>query len=208
MMRAIVVVALLFGSVAGAGAPGDPMLDWPYVGGDQSHTKYSMADDVTAANVDELNIVWRWAPNERPLAEYGTRPGKFQATPVMVDNVLYLSTMYTRVVALDAETGGELWTFDPKAYEGGPRGARPGGFQHRGVAYWRGGNEARIFLNSRDRLYAIGAATGELDAGFGRSGSVLLTEGHGRPVGRHEFDQTSPPAVFEDLVIVGSRIPD
>ena len=126
----------------------------------------------------------------------------------MVGNVLYLSTMYTRVVALDAETGGELWTFDPRAYEGGPRGARPGGFQHRGIAYWRDGDEVRVFLNSRDRLYAIDAATGELDPDFGGSGSVLLTEGHGRPVSRTEFDQRSPPVVFEDLVIVGSRVPD
>ena len=209
MRRAIVAAALLFGTIAGgAEEQRDPALDWPHVGGDHGHTKYSIADDVTAANVNELKVVWRWSPNERPMAEYGTRPGKFQATPVMVGNVLYLSTMYTRVVALDAETGGELWSFDPKAYEGGPRGARPGGFQHRGIAYWRDGKEARIFLNSRDRLYAINAATGELDAGFGEGGSVLLTEGHGRPVSRHEFDQTSPPVVFEDLVIVGSRIPD
>ena len=211
MVRTIVAAALLVGPVAGVGA--NPLVGWPYVGGDQAHTKYSTLDEVTAANVDDLETVWRWAPNERPLAAYGTRPGKFQATPVMVDNVLYLSTMYTRVVALNAETGGELWTFDPKAYEGGPKGARPGGFQHRGVAYWRGrdgheSKDARIFLNSRDRLYAIDAATGELDAGFGEGGSVLLTEGHGRPVSRHEFDQTSPPVVFEDLVIVGSRIPD
>ena len=69
-----------------------------------------------------------------PLEEYGTRPGPFQATPIMVGNVLYLSTMYTRVVALDAETGTELWTFDPKAYEGGPVGAGPTGFKHRGIA--------------------------------------------------------------------------
>ena len=84
----------------------------------------------------------------------------------------------------------------------------PRGFKHRGVAYWSDGDADRVFLNSRDRLYAIDAATGELDGGFGEGGSVLLTEGHGRPVTRHEFDQTSPPVVFEDLVIVGSRVPD
>ncbi len=184
------------------------MVEWPAVGAEQSHTKYSPADEITAANVGELKIAWQWEPNEAPLEGYGTRPGAFQATPIMVDGVVYLSTMYTRVAALEAETGAELWMFDPKAYEGGPKGARPGGFQHRGIAYWNDGDDARIFLNSRDRLYAIDAATGELDAGFGELGSVLLTAGHGRPVSRFEFDQTSPPVVFEDLVIVGSLVPD
>ncbi len=184
------------------------MIEWPYVGSGQAHTKYSTAGEITAANVGELEIVWRWDPNEKPLEKYGTRPGPFQATPIMVGDVLYLSTMYTRVAALDAETGAELWTFDPKAYEGGPKGAGPRGFKHRGIAWWRDGDDARIFLNSRDRLYAIDAATGKPVTGFGDGGSVLLTEGHGRPVTRFGFDQTSPPVVFEDLVIVGSRIPD
>ncbi len=184
------------------------MIEWPFVGSGQAQTKYSTAREITAANIDEVEIVWQWRPNETPLERYGTRPGPFQATPIMVDNVLYLSTMYTRVVALDAETGVELWSFDPKVYEGGPKGAGPTGFKHRGVAWWSDGNENRIFLNSRDRLYAIDAATGKLDAGFGEGGSVLLTDAFAHPVTRHEFDQTSPPVVFEDLVIVGSRIPD
>ena len=206
--RLIATTAILTATaLAGAQEPGE-MIEWPYVGSDQAHTKYSTADEITAANVGELEIVWQWEPGEMPLEKFGTRPGSFQATPIMIGNVLYLSTMYTRVVALDAETGAELWTFDPMAYEGGPKGAGPRGFKHRGIAYWSDGKEARIFLNSRDRMYAINAANGELDTDFGEGGSVLLTRGHGRPVTRHEFDQTSPPVVFEDLVIVGSRVPD
>ena len=212
-MRQLCVTAAALVSAALAGTPPadaqeGAVTGWPYVGSDQAHTKYSTADEITAANVDELEIAWTWEPGETPLPEYGTRPGPFQATPIIVGDVLYLSTMYTRVAALDAETGTELWTFDPEAYEGGPVGAGPSGFKHRGVAYWRNGNEARVFLNSRDRLYALYAATGEPDTGFGQGGSVVLTEGHGRPVTRYEFDQTSPPVVFEDLVIVGSRVPD
>ncbi len=203
----LVSAALVLATVACAQEQG-ATADWPFVGSDQAHTKYSVAEDITAANVGHLGIVWEWEPKEVPLEQYGTQPGPFQATPIMVDGNLYLSTMYTRVAALNAETGAELWTFDPRAYEGGPIGAGPTGFKHRGIAYWSDGNEARIFLNSRDRLYAIDASTGELDADFGKGGSVLLTEGHGRAVSRSEFDQTSPPVVFEDLVIVGSRVPD
>ena len=184
------------------------MTEWPFVGSDQEHSKYSAAAEITAANVGDLEIIWKWDPNEKPLQEFGTRPGPFQATPVMVGDVLYLSTMYTRVVALDAGTGTELWKFDPRAYEGGQEGAGPTGFKHRGIALWQDDAAARVFLNSRDRLYSIDASTGELVEGFGENGSVLLTEGHGREVSRNEFDQTSPPVVFEDLVIVGSRVPD
>ncbi len=207
-MKRSVATAVLVSTVLACVREPDAMIEWPYVGSDQAHTKYSAAEEITPANVGELEIAWKWEPKEIPLEEYGTRPGPFQATPVMIGNVLYLSTMYTRVAALNAETGAELWTFDPKAYEGGPKGAGPRGFKHRGIAYWSGGDQVRIFLNSRDRLYAIDAATGELDRGFGESGSALLTGGHGRPVTRYEYDQTSPPVVFEDLVIVGSRVPD
>ena len=204
-----IIATIVMVSTAATCAQGpDAMTEWPFVGSDQAHTKYSSAQAITAANVSELEIVWKWEPNETPLQEYGTRPGPFQATPIMIDDVLYLSTMYTRVVALDAETGAELWTFDPRAWEGGPVGAGPTGFKHRGIAWWSDEEDARIFLNSRDRLYAIDAATGELDAVFGESGSVLLTEGHDREISRYEFDQTSPPVVFENLVIVGSRVPD
>ena len=207
VIAALLATALVSAVFAGAREP-TAMIEWPYVGAEQAHTKYSAADEITAANVGELEIVWQWEPDEMPLEEYGTRPGAFQATPIMIGNVLYLSTMYMRVAALDAETGEEFWTFDPKAYEGGPKGAPPTGLKHRGVAWWSDGGDERIFLNSRDRLYAIDAATGELDPDFGENGSILLTEGHGRPVTRYEYDQTSPPVVFEDLVIVGSRIPD
>ena len=104
MRRFIATIAFVSTTLASAQEPG-VMTEWLYVGSDQAHTKYSAAEEITAANVGELKIAWQWEPNEMPLDEYGTRPGPFQATPIMVGNVLYISTMYTRVVALDAERG-------------------------------------------------------------------------------------------------------
>ena len=208
MKRLCAIAIVASGALVGAQQSQQGPIEWPYVGGEQAHTNYSTAAEITRRNVSELEIVWEWDPEEMPLPEYGTRPGSFQATPLMIDNVLYFPTMYHRVVALDAETGTELWKFDPKSYEGGPKGAGPGGFKHRGVAFWRDGDDSRLFLNSRDRLYAVDAGTGRLVSSFGEDGSVLLTDGHGRPVTKEEFDQTSPPIVFENLVIVGSRVPD
>ena len=198
-----VVGVVVSAALLGAQEP-DSLIEWPYVGAQQSHTKYSPAAQITRENADQLQIAWQWEPRELPMPERGARPGSFQATPLMIDNVLYLSTMYNRVAALDAETGEQLWVFDSKAYEREPRH----GFKHRGVAYWRDDDDVRIFLNSRDRLYAIDARTGQAVGIFGESGSISLTEGQGRPVDSADFDQTSPPVVFEDLVIVGSRVPD
>ena len=121
-----VVVGVAVPVALGAQERAGEMVEWPYVGAEQSHTKYAALDDINLTNVDQLEIVWEWEPGELPLEEFGTRPGSFQATPLMIDNVVYLSTMYTRVVALDADTGEELWAFDPEAYRTGPRGAGPG----------------------------------------------------------------------------------
>src|SRR6266849_395706 len=151
-----------------------PEQDWPVYGGDQAGTKYSPLTDITRDNVARLAPAWEWTTREKALADFGTRPGAFEVTPLMIENVLYLSTPYNRVVALDAETGAELWAFDPKAYEDGqpPNGT---GFVHRGVAAWRDsadGNKLRIFINSRYHLICLDAATGRLVESFGARGVV------------------------------------
>ena len=117
----LLAVAIATGP-AGAQEPG--AVEWPYVGGDQAHSKYSALADIDRANVGNLEIAWEWDAGELPLPEYGTRPGRFEATPLMIDDTLYVSTMYARVVALDAETGAERWRFDPETYRLGGR-ARP-----------------------------------------------------------------------------------
>jgi glucose dehydrogenase len=103
------------------GAQSQPqvMIEWRHTGSEQAQTKYSAATDITPSNVSQLELAWQWRPNERPLPDK-TQPGNFQATPLMIDDVLYLSTSFNRVVALKAQTGAELWVFDPKAYLDGP----------------------------------------------------------------------------------------
>src|SRR5882762_175817 len=162
-MRTLCAIAIVTSAVL-LGAQGRPqtMIEWAQTGSVQSQTKYSTAADITPSNAGQLELAWQWRPGELALADQ-TQPGNFQATPLMIDNVLYLSTPFNRVVALNAETGEELWTFDPKAYEDGqpPNGT---GFVHRGVAAWRdgaAGNALRIFINSRYRLICIDAATGK-----------------------------------------------
>ena len=199
---AFVVSAAL---LSAQGRPASVMIEWPYVGADQAHSKYSFAADITPANVNQLEQAWQWEPNEQVMPD-GTRPGNFQATPLMIDNVLYLSTSFNRVVALNAETGAQIWAFDPKAYEDGP-GINLY-YNHRGVAFWRDGNDSRVFMNSHDRLISLDAKTGQLVTSFGQNGYAMLREGLRNHENKMGMRQTSPPVVYKNFVIVGSSIPD
>ena len=207
---AAIIVAVLAAAVGAPAAQENSggIVEWSYVGADQAASKYSPLTDINRSNVDQLEVAWTWEPNELPSQEFGVRPGSFEVMPLMIDNVVYVSTMFARVVALDAETGDELWRFDPESWRLGPEGSPPGGFKHRGVAVWGEGDAMRIFINSRDKLYAVDAADGTLIPTFGDDGRVVLTEDFPNPVTPDMFDQTSPPVVFEDLVIVGGRVPD
>lgn len=216
MSRSFVLLALVF--VAAASQAPNVAQPWPVYAADNASTHYSPLADINAANVGRLTQAWEWSPDEQPRQEFGTQPGNFQNTPLMIDNVLYVSTMYNRVVALDAETGKQIWSYDPKSYEDGqpPNGT---GFVHRGVAAWlpsaRSGQapatssgQARIFLATRWRLIALDAKTGEPITSFGTNGLVDLTQGLRRDVKREHYTNTSPPIVYRNLVIVGNGVGD
>ena len=208
-LSTLVLVAIVISGASGAAQ------QWPHYAADQAASHYSPLDQITPANVTKLAIAWEWKPNEKVLPQFGTRPGAFQNTPLMIDNVLYLSTPYNQVAALDATTGKELWRYDPKAYEDGqpPNGQ---GFAHRGVAAWRdastsltaGGSNLRIILNSRYRLIQLDAKTGAPVASFGKNGSIDLSEGLIWAINKKHYTNTSPPIVYRDLIIVGNGVGD
>ena len=202
----VVIVACI---VAGLQSEGK-LQEWPFYGSDQAGTKFSPLTDVNTSNVARLTVAWEWTTGEKALEAFGTRPGNFQTTPLMIDNVLYLSTPYNRVVALNPETGAQLWAFDPKPYEDGqpPNGT---GFVHRGVAAWRdsaNGNALRIFINSRYRLFAIDAKTGRPVESFGSHGAIDLSEGLVWAINKKHYTNTSPPIVYKDVVILGNGVGD
>ena len=208
-MTGLRIAALTLGALAAApyASENDPGT-WPFYAGDAGATHYSALADIDRGTVGRLTRAWRWRPGETKLDEFGTQPGTFQATPLMIDDVLYLSTPYNRVVALDARSGAELWRYDPKAYEDGqpPNGT---GFVHRGVAAWRDASGAlRIFMNSRYRLISLDAKTGRPVAGFGNGGIVDLTKGLSRAIEPKHYTNTSPPIVYRDVVILGNGVGD
>jgi glucose dehydrogenase len=184
------------------------MIEWPHWGGDAGHTKYSTAADITAANVRDLALAWTWQTVDRAMPELNLRPGGFENTPIMIDDVLYASTSFHRVVALDANIGAQLWVFDPRTYEEGPPLSGTG-LNSRGVAFWRGEDgETRVFVAGRQRLFSVDAKTGKPVSAFGTGGAAALNVDVGREVPRLHTQVTSPPVVYRNLVIVGTGVPD
>ncbi|MDX1393614.1 MAG: PQQ-binding-like beta-propeller repeat protein [Gemmatimonadota bacterium] len=188
--------------------------DWPYYGGDPGGLKYSPLEQIDRGNVAGLEVAWVWETGEAPIPEAASpipgqpvTPGAFEATPIVINDTMWVVTPYNRVVALDASTGTEHWTYDPRSYEFGNlhRGCR---FCHRGIAQWSNGSERRIYLNTRWRLIALDAATGRPIESFGDGGEADLAEHLSWEASRLQISNTSPPVVFENLVIVGSGVPD
>jgi quinoprotein glucose dehydrogenase len=192
--------------------PGGPVAEWGAYGGDAGGTRYSPLTQIDRENVRHLGVAWTYRTGDVSDGTRTQRKTSFQATPIMVDGTLYLSTPFGRVIALDPETGRERWTFDPKLDLWVPYGDD---LISRGVSTWvdvaapAGARcRRRILLVTNDaRLIALDAATGTPCGGFGRDGQVDL----GRDVGfayPGEYHVTSPPAVVRDMIVVGSAISD
>lgn len=201
MISLRLLAVVLVGSLVAAQRGSDPV-EWPYYGGDQGGMKYSPLTGINAGTLPRLQPAWQWKHWETPPA-----PGFFEATPLMIDGVLYVTTPLNNIAALDAETGRELWRFDGHAETLGPL-LSGSGWKLRGTAFWRDGGRLRVFLNNRYRLVSLDTQTGQPVASFGHEGAVSLTEGLPRITDITHTTQSSPPVVYRDLVIVGSQVPD
>ena len=185
-----------------ASARSGPTVDWPGVGNDPGNIRYSPLDQIERGNVGRLKPAWTYH-----TGELRGRTGKtIECTPIVIDGVMYVTTGYLRVVALDAATGRERWQFDPLRDHPFEHQPASGGV-NRGCAYWSDGRPAgarRILHGTSDgRLFSIDAASGRLDPGFGRGGVLNLREGLGPKVARLGYGPTSAPSIWKDTVIVG-----
>jgi quinoprotein glucose dehydrogenase len=116
---ATLAAILLIVSVAGAGfAASEPadgaIADWPYYGGDAGGGRYSPLTQIDKNNVTELKVAWEYHTGDVSDGSGDRRKSEFEATPIVVDGTMYLSTPFNRVVALEPETGQQKWSFDPK----------------------------------------------------------------------------------------------
>ena len=170
--------------------PGDGGADWPMYRRDRAGTGFSPLTDITPANVASLAQAWTYrldssAPPPAAAPGRGGAGGtNSQATPIVVNGVMYLPAA-DRVVALEPETGKEIWQH--LVTGGAP--------SRRGVAYWDGPSP-RIFVTSGRRLIALNARTGASETAFGTNGEIDMV-----------VPYNSVPLVHRNVVVVGANTP-
>lgn len=186
---------------------------WSSYGGDSGGTRFASAAQITPDNIDRLEIAWTFRTGELGQRLASADNMAFEATPIFVRDTLFLSTPTNIVIALDPTTGRERWRFDPRI----SRSTHYSEMTSRGVSSWideQAPPEApcshRIFIGTLDaRLIALDARLGRRCARFGDGGAIPLAPG--ARVYEHqdgEYLVTSPPAIYRDLVIVGSAVGD
>lgn len=202
--------------------------DWNSYGRSAYGDRYSPLAQITPENAHKLVPAWTFRTGDIPGAG---DPGETTAenTPLKVNGMLYVCTPHSQVIALDPDTGKEIWRFDPKITTQGAESFK--GWAHmtcRGVSYHDDAVYAseqsptgsaspaaapnacpkRIFVPTADtRLIALNADTGKMCKDFGDKGQVDLRANIGSfaPGG---YYSTSPPAVTKNLVVIGGHVTD
>jgi len=204
-----VTLAALCAAPVAAVAQAPAASDWGYYGGDAFAQHFSSLDQVNRGNVAQLSVAWIYRTGELGAGLVSASRLTFEATPVQAFGLLYVETATNVVIALDPVSGRPRWRFDPHV----DRTRHYAVLSSRGVSLWEssdprvtGSCRRRVFTGTLDaRLLALDAETGRLCAGFGDGGQVDLTRGV-RIRDRDAYLVTSPPAVFGNVVIVGSSI--
>lgn len=192
-MKNLCVIAIGIALSASLGSAQSAGTDWPAYGNDAGSTKFSPLKQITPANVGKLKLAWTY--------DTGETGGTDEITPLVVRNVMYVATPQQHVIALNAETGKEIWEY-------GPEGTGGRFSEYRGVSYWPGDGQAtpKIVFVSESKLIELDAETGQLVASFGDSGMVDLIKGLDPKIPATRYSVTSPPAIYKNLAILGPEL--
>ncbi len=142
-------------------------------------------------NVARLQEAWTFETGDK---------GEFQSNNLIIDGVLYSASPARNVVALNAETGKEIWRFEPKSAREDIVGNR-----QRGLVYWADGDDRRVYTSAGSWLYALDARTGRPVRGFGENGSIHLGQGMGLE-GTPPTRLNTPGVIYKDLLIMGGLV--
>jgi len=204
----------LFVLISLAVSPGFSQTDWPTYGHDRGGQRYSPLQQIDPSNVAKLKVAWVYHMRPSNASESTTatptrRASRYlvsEMTPIVGGGLMYLSSPYRKIVALDPATGKEIWSYDTP------------GLGHpciRGVEYWPGdGVHAPEVLcgmiRGSGKLIALNAKTGKPVESFGVNGIVDMKtpEVMNGDSNDNDLNMTSPPLVYKNLVITGSFVPE
>lgn len=196
-LQTIVTAGLLVGTAFCA------QTEWPTYGNDPGNQRYSILKQINAANVAKLQRAWTYhlgvTSEARGSVFSGARGRTSEASPIVAGGILYMPSPYSRVVALEPETGKEIWHYQLQGANASTRG----------VEYWPGDalSPATILFGTTDgHLVALNAKTGQLIPGFGNEGLVDMKAGIDNGFQTGHFSLSSPPKVYQNLVITGARV--
>ncbi|MAF28498.1 MAG: quinoprotein glucose dehydrogenase [Croceicoccus sp.] len=194
----------------------DSDTEWTAYGRDAAGTRHSPAALITPANVASMTEAWRYRTGDSNAARPDiAQPMSFMVTPLMVDDLLVFCTPIGAVVALNPDSGRQVWRHDPKSEFGAAQMLNCRGVSvHRASVDGTGAREtgglcaSRVLSTAVDgRLLALDLRTGRPCPGFGDNGTVSLLDGLG------EFDEgatytTSPPVIIGDTAVLGGYVRD
>jgi glucose dehydrogenase len=189
---AAVLLAGLFAPVAYC------QTDWPAYGYDQSGQRYSPLKQIDTANVSKLRKAWQYGISSDAANAATQGPPATEAVPIMVDGMLYTPTVNHAIVALEPESGEEIWKYDLSKANA----------TLRGLTYWPGDKDnppAILAGTSEGRLIALNARTGKLVPGFGKEGVVDLRVGVTEKFPTAPYHMSSPGVIYNNLIITGAQ---
>ena len=176
---------------------------WTTYKGSDECIHYSSLTQVDTGNVSQLKVAWEYHSGDVDTAHHS----QIQCNPIIVEGLLYGTSPKMKLFAIDAGTGLQKWEFSPFDSLSSDKKMFFVLNNCRGVTYWSdGANDKRIYYTAGSDLYAVNALDGHPVPGFGHGGKVDLHEGLGRDVSNLFVTATSPPTVYRDLLIMGSRV--
>ncbi|MEO1216834.1 MAG: PQQ-binding-like beta-propeller repeat protein [Bacteroidota bacterium] len=165
--------------------------DWAHYLGHPSSNQYSLLKQINKENLDKLTVAWTYDTGDS---------ANYQVNNLIIDGVLFTATPHSRIIALNAAKGDEIWVFDPDEIKG-----ELSDHDQRGVAYWKDGDKGRILTSKGPWLFMLDAKTGELVESFAENGAMHLGENMDLEK-RGDVYLNTPGHIYQDMLIMGTNV--
>ena len=180
---------------------------WYTFAGDLAAQKYSTATQITPENVGKLRVAWQLHTGDVSDGSGKVPATVWSATPLFVNNTIYVSTPFYRILAIEPDTGRIKWSFNPHAVL---KALTQPDMKTRGAAYWQSADpqpglacQKIVYVGTMDaKLYAVDADTGTPCKNFGKDGVVDVDQWN-TVHAHYPLSQLQPPTVYKNMLFIG-----